>query len=308
MYLETTKDYVKLYENMGCVPYMLKFFNKWPECGNIGRVNHWSTAYAVESKRTKWRCSKHKKWHNILDYNSKEMVDYCPNMEDDEKNIHPRYYKNDTVWKDRILLHPNKRNIWDDIEKSRLFHFYSYLWNDLAFTKGIETNESDYITGLIPVIDIDTKGKSKDGRVDMMSKKTFNDLQGANSYIVDILENNGIKFYKQTSGNGLYFILKPYKMNTSEIACFNTSFLDFCYEIITYLSDLKHVSIDNKKVPGWNSYYKCPFSLHKFFDRIALPLPSHDELDYEYIEKYQNPVNINVNNIKKIWSFANYDK
>lgn len=308
--LKTTKNYEELYENMGCVPYMLKFFHMYNNIGVMGRVIHWSTAYAIESGRTKWFCNEHKKWHNIIIKTSKEAIDICPLSKNKTKdtNIHPRYYNEQYDWKERVIQQPLVNNIWDDILKARLFYFYVHLWNNEALSTGIKTNEYNYINGYVPVIEIDSSiGNSKVGRKDMMNKKIFEDFQVFNGHLVDKFKSENIKFHKHTSGNGLYFILDGINLNKSDLTNYKNGFLQFCTETSEYLKKLKYAKIDSLKLAGWNRYYKSPFSLHSKFDRISLPLHPESDLDYDYISTYQNPLNIDSNISKKIWENANYE-
>ncbi|MFW6016329.1 MAG: hypothetical protein ACOCRK_07805 [bacterium] len=310
--LNKPQDYLDLYRDVGCMPYMLDWFNKFNDYGYMGRVLHWSRVYAESlGKNKKFRCQQHEKFHNYIDKESKELRTICPENPT-YSGIKPRYYNENFSWKENKIAHPeNMEDIEFIVYRSRIIHFFNHLWDKAAITYGIsEKPQEEYATAFIPVIDLDSKiGNSVEGRKDFLNDKVFEDFSVYNDYLIEELDKKGLNFWKMSSGNGLYFIIEPFEFDdVEELRKFKQGFADFNDDMRDYLTSLKYVKNDAIKFMGWQSYFKCPFSLHKDFDRFALPLPAKEELDKDYIETLSKPENLNEDIVKEIWEESGFNR
>jgi hypothetical protein len=359
--LKTTQDYLNLYDKMGCIDLMTRFFHKWDnKGGRLCRTDYLSKAYALSKGigmgNNLMYCKPHAKSHRPIygkdDDNIKILLSICPeyhNKKDPEKKDireHPRYF--DGV-KDGNLVQPGYLNfdIRTDIHNSRTIHFLQFLWNDdgLDFRnrypnikggfKGLSQEDKErFITHFVPVLEIDCANKKKNGekngdsniegsdknssnvdkiarynRLDIFNKDVWEDFVIADGYVTDKFKGFfGEKgFYKIFSANGLYYIGNPIKVSSiNELMKVRNGWVyKFCTNIENYFSsggggrELRNLHFDNP-FPAWNSFYKIPFSMHKAFDRIVIPL-SRKGLDYDYIVRFSNPDNLNIDVCNDIW-------
>ncbi len=327
--LETPKDYVNLYEKMGCVDFMSHFFHMYDDMGAMIRILHWSKAYALSigyDKETHF-CGQCEKFHAKMvvdDPSIKEFVTRCPLPESDPNDYrsHPRYYAGPKASKGYGFVQPNVNGnyIWDDIFKARMFYNSVYIWDPIVLDyqdpinreKFRQANKIDYIRGYLPTLEIDVKG-IQNNRKDMLNVDIFQDIDIVDGYIKDKFKSefdNG--FTKRTSGNGMYYQVDPITINDkTELDEIMLGFYDYCMEIEDYFIvgselKLKNIIFDTDTIPGWNKYFKCPFSLHRKFNRISLPLPVNKNLDYDYIKTYSDPENINPDVVIEIVKEAGY--
>lgn len=336
--LETPKDYAELYKNMGCIPYMLKFFHQYDDIG-IGpmcRSLHMSKAYAISQgmgigKNKMW-CKDHKVSHSdlVMDTNILEMKSKCPV----KGNIHehPRYYTE--VLGGSLVTYNDIDTITKAVTNARTIYFLQFLWNPIVldynspnFRRGfaaLPMNEKiKHITAFIPLLEIDAANIDKEdktkGRYNIFDPEVFKDFQTADGYIKDRFKKfygegegegrEGGYFHKQFSGNGIYYIGYPNIVNNVDelVKTYRWWVYIFCKSIMDYLADakLQYVHIDTP-FPQWNSYYKIPFTLHKKYNRISIPLPPNEIIDLEYIKKYSDPVNVTPEISSKLWKEGGY--
>ncbi len=330
--LKIPQDYTNLYKKMGCVDLMYNFFHIYDDIGTMCRVIHLSRAYAestgVGSLKDPIYCKEHRTCHKIMEeYNGiKELQSYCPLDSNKKTNIHPRYYTDIKRGFGTSLVQYNKNyNIWDDIAIARTIYFLQYLWNPIVLDFKDPNNskttfqnlpsplKDKYITHYIPFLELDTEdiieNKTSKGRLDMMSEDVFNDFIEADKIVSKSFNNRfGDNFFKHTSGNGMYYIGTPIPVDSVEqLIKVKRGFLyKFCTDLDVTLKQItEKLKIDAPWMP-WNNYYKIPFSLHKYYDRISLPLNPTKDLNYEFTQHFQNPLNITKEDVLSIWKEAGY--
>lgn len=327
--INTPNDYIELYRKMGCTPYIYKFFHQFDnlDLGVICRAYHLSKAYAISirkgiKKDLLW-CKEHKKAHSTLitDENVHEMISKCPIS--GITHEHPRYY--DEVFGGALVTYDNDINkMRTEFSQARTVYFLQFLWDNKVlnrqnFRRGFsalpQQEKINQIRAFIPLLEIDAadidKDDAKKGRYDIFQEKVFNDFKTSDEYITqkfDDLFGTGY-FKKSFSGNGIYYIGYPIPVNnTDELNKVYRAFIyTFCRKIINHLkeTDLKYITVD-APFPQWNSYYKIPFTLHKKYNRICIPVPPNKTIDYNYITTYSNPDNINPEISEMIWKNAGY--
>jgi len=331
--LETPQDYFELYKNMGCIPYMMKYFHQYDDIG-IGpmcRALHMSKAYAISQGtgigKDKMWCKDHKVSHSdlIIDANVQEMLSRCPV----KGNIHehPRYYNE--VFGGSLVTYNDIESLTRAVTNARTIYFLQFLWKDEvlnyknpSFRRGFaelpRTEKRKYITAFIPLLEIDAANIDKEdaskGRYNILDKNVFEDFITVDGYIKDRFKKfygggeDGY-FHKAFSGNGLYYIGYPNIIKSEDelVRTFRHWVYVFCKGIIDYLTDakLQYIHID-APFPQWNSYYKIPFTLHKKYNRIAIPLSPNNVIELEYIQKYSNPRNITPEISEKLWKEGGY--
>lgn len=330
--LKTPQDYTDLYKKMGCVVLMNNFFHMYDDIGIMCRVVHLSRAYAETtgfgSEKDPIYCKEHRVCHKLIEtYNGiKELMSYCPLDPKKKANIHPRYYTDTKLGYGTSLVQYNENyNIWNDISVGRTIYFLQYLWNptvlDFKDPNNSKTTfqnlpspvKDKYITHYIPFLELDAadiaKNKTVTGRLDMMLEDVFNDFIEADKVFSKTFSDKfGDEFFKHTSGNGIYYIGSPIPVNSvDELIKLKRGFLyKFCADLdITLKQMTNKLTIDAPWMP-WNNYYKIPFSLHKYYDRISLPLNPIKDLSYEFIQHFQNPLNMNGKDAITIWKEAGY--
>lgn len=331
--LKTPQDYVELYKKMGCTYLMEEFFHKYDTEGVMCRVVHLSRAYAkftgIGSENNPLYCKEHRKSHRLIEtYRGiKELQSYCPLDPNKKTTIHPRYYTDVKIGYGSSLVQYNKNyDIWNDIYYGRTIYFLQYLWKpivlDFKDPKNSKTTfgnlsspEKDtYISHYIPFLELDAEdiieNKTNIGRLDMMSEDVFNAFIEADKKVSNAFINTFGTFFKHSSGNGIYYFGEPIQVNSvDELIKLKRGFI---YKFCNNLSDkVKHLSdkvkIDSPWMP-WNNYFKVPFSLHKLYDRISLPLNPTKDLDYDFMQHFQNPLNINEETANTIWKDAGYER
>ena len=343
--LNSPQDYVNLYKRMGCVDFISHFFHQYDdliddgqELGIMTRVIHYNIPYAIsqgEHKKPQF-CQRCKKWDarmvlpDEFPENNKiqEFVTICtdttiPNYDPTDYRSHPRYYPGNQPSKGLGFIQPNSNgnNIWNDIFQARTYYASSYLWNPIVLqyqTNGQEfkrRQKMEYVQSYIPTMELDVKG-TQNNRKDFLTKEAFEDMNTADGYITSELKKQfDGPFHKQTSGNGIYYSLPPIPIDKSISRDLDETMRGWhntCVEIEDYFATdggqlkLKNITFDIDTIPGWNKYFKAPFSLHKRFDRIALPLPFSKYLDYDYISTFSNPTNISPDTVIDIVQEAGY--
>lgn len=328
--LDTVNDYANLYNKMGCVPYMLKFFHQFDdiEAGPMCRSLHMSKAYAISIGKgignDKFWCKRHTTSHSdlILDSNILDMRSICPI--DAHINEHPRYYTE--AMGGSLVTYNDIQTITNAVSVARTVYFLQFLWNPIVldyknptFWRGFAaipmTEKRKYITAFIPLLEVDAadldKTDASKGRYNIFDKEVFEDFKTTDGYIKDRFKNfyGDGNFKKFFSGNGVYYMGYPSLVNSEEelVKTFRQFVYGLCKSVIDYLSDakLKFIKID-APFPQWNSYYKIPFTLHKKYNRIAIPLPTNEIIDLEYIMFNSDPINVNTDICEKLWRNANY--
>ncbi len=331
--LKTPEDYVNLYKKMGCAELMTEFFHQYDDTGGVMcRVIHLSRVYAIAtgigSEKNPLYCKEHRTCHKLIEeYNGiKELMSYCPFDPKKKTNIHPRYF-NDTKRGYRgSLVQYNNNDIWNDIQIARTIYFLQYLWKPIVLNFSDEKDskmtfgnlssqkKDEYINHYIPFVELDAadimENKTKIGRLDMMSENVFNAFIEVDKKVSNVFNNKFGIFFKHSSGNGIYYMGEPIPVDSVEqLIKVKRGFLyKFCDELNTEVKRLTDkVVVDSPWMP-WNNYFKIPFSLHKFYDRISLPLNPTKDLNYEFIEYFQNPLNMNEKNANHIWKEAGYER
>lgn len=326
--LKTPEDHVELYKKMGCTDLMTEFFHIYDNIGTMCRVVHLSRAYAITTKIPLY-CKEHRKDHKLMEeYNGiKELRSYCPFDPKKKVNIHPRYYTDIKVGYGKSLVQYNENyKIWNDIYVGRIIHFLQYLWKPIVLNFSEPNNskttfgnltpaeKDNYISHYIPFLELDAadiiENKITTGRLDMMSEDVFNAFTEVDKKVSKSFYNKFGTFFKHTSGNGLYYIAEPVQVNSvEELIKIKRGFLyNFCNTLNTEIKQITNkVEIDAPWMP-WNNYYKIPFSLHKRYDRISIPLNPTKDLDYNFIDHFQNPLNMNEKDANIIWKDAGYQR
>jgi len=332
--LKTPQDHVDLYKRMGCTELMTEFFHKYDNIGSVMcRVVHLSRAYAIStgfgSEKDPLYCKEHRKSHRLIEtYNGiKELQSYCPFDPNKKTNIHPRYYTDIRIGYGKSLVQYNKNyDIWNDIYIGRMIHFLQYLWKPIVLNFSDPNNpkttfgnltsaeKDNYISHYIPFVELDAadikENKIKIGRQDIMSENIFDAFIEADKKVSNAFSDKFGTFFKHTSGNGLYYIGEPIQVDSvEELINIKRGFLyKFCNDLNTEIEHLSDkVKIDSPWMP-WNNYFKIPFSLHKRYDRISIPLNPSKNLDYEFIQHFQNPLNMNEKDANIIWKNAGYQR
>ena len=331
--LKTPRDYIELYKKMGCTELMTEFFHTYDNIGIMCRVVHLSRAYAIStgfgSANDPIYCKEHRTCHKLIEeYNGiKELMSYCPLDPKKKTNIHPRYYTDTRVGYGTSLVQYNENyTIWNDILVGRTIYFLQYLWKPIVLNfkdpnnskttfQNLSTSEKDgYINYYIPFLELDaaniTQNKLETRRLDIMSENVFNAFAEVDKKVSNEFSNKFGTFFKHTSGNGMYYIGTPVPVHSVEhLIKLKRGFLyKFCTELDTEIKQITDkVIIDAPWMP-WNNYYKIPFSLHKRYDRISIPINPTKELDYEFTQHFQNPLNMNEKDAIAIWKEAGYKR
>jgi len=170
-------------------------------------------------------------------------------------------------------------------------HFFNSIYNEGILKNNRQQDISSHIIGLTPVFDIDVP-KSKS----IKDKRDKNDILSKPDYIEDVVE--GIKIIDmelkeideyenssiQFSGNGFYVMLDNFYGNIDAIDLYCENFIGLVEDIIQD-TGLK-IDVWNR---DWHRFFKAPYSFHKTYNRISVPLPR--DFTYEYLLKYTNPDN-----------------
>lgn len=335
--LEKPQDYTDLYKKMGCIEYMMKFFHIYDdiEIGPICRALHMSKAYAISIGKgignDKFWCKSHKTSHSdlVIDESEKQMRSICPIT--GKKHEHPRYYNE--VFGGSLITYENSDkgivDMTDTVTNARTVYFLQFLWDPAVlnykhpgFRRGFaelpREEKKKYIRGFIPLLEIDAADidseDAEKGRYDIFDSTVFDEFITADGYIKDVFGRfyGTGGFYKVFSGNGIYYIGYPNMVSSVDELerTWRWWTYKFCRGIKDYLGEdgagLKYVHID-APYPQWNSYYKIPFTLHKKYDRISIPLSQDDIINLEYIKKYSDIENITPKISEMLWREAGYE-
>jgi len=180
-------------------------------------------------------------------------------------------------------------NIIDNYSLSSItIHFFNSIYNDDIIRNNKQSDISSKVIGITPVFDIDApKGKGKDDKVDILSKSKYVEdviegLKIINSELkeLDEYENSTLQF----SGNGFYVMLDNFYGTSEEIDIYCENFVGLVKDIIQD-TGLK-IDVWNR---DWHRFFKAPWTFHKRYNRISIPLPT--DFNYEYLLKYTNPDN-----------------
>lgn len=334
-------NYVEYLLQTGIAEYYYNFFNcidkKGESYGFRPPSIDISRSWAVENNFLIHRCYKHKgEKHCKLDKRFVTATWICP--ESGWKSQIPHRYTNiESYIPITFDLENREKGIMEVLElgyKARIWHFEMSIFKKIFREESIfpdhlkihtQADKWNRVFGHNLMMEFDTTGERIKGetiRRDIMEEgdKVIENAQKIIELINEEMHKIGIKTYEWWfSGGGLYFILN-HRLNdetrkkdgNSNLEWFNGQLYKwdkYLGVIITRLladNKIKYIGLDYK-LQFIRSYLKAPFSLHRRFDRIVLPLTGffggNDKINLISADwrKYIYPRNIDkgfINNIK----------